>query len=120
MSKAALGILTNKEVIAIDQDSLGIQGFRQTQPDSLETWYKPFQGGDWAVCFFNRGSNAASIRHDWKKEVIRDEVTMMELDCVRRSYALRDLWKKKKVGRTANILVSTIASHDVLMLRLVQ
>ena len=118
MSKATLEILTNKEAIAIDQDSLGIQGFRQTQPDSLEIWYKPLQGGDWAVCFFNRGSKAATIRHDWKKEVIRDDVTMSELNCVRRSYALRDLWKKKRIDTTGDALVSTIAPHDVLMLRL--
>lgn len=118
MSKATLEILTNKEVIAVDQDSLGIQGFRQTQPDSLEIWYKPLQGGDWAVCFFNRGSKAAAIRHDWKKDVIRDDVTMSELNCVRRSYGLRDLWKKKRIDTTADALVSTIAPHDVLMLRL--
>jgi len=45
MSKGTLEILTNNEVIAIDQDSLGIQGFRHTGPDSLETWYKPLKGG---------------------------------------------------------------------------
>ena len=35
-SKDVLDILTNKEVISIDQDSLGIQGFRQSKIDSLE------------------------------------------------------------------------------------
>jgi len=45
MSKTTLEILTNKEAVAIDQDSLGIQGFRQTNADSLEIWYKPLKGG---------------------------------------------------------------------------
>ena len=44
-------ILSNKEVIAVDQDSLGVQGFKYAVQDSLETWLKPLKNGDWAVCF---------------------------------------------------------------------
>ena len=120
MSKTTLEILTNKEAVAIDQDSLGIQGFRQTNADSLEIWYKPLKGGDWAVCFVNRGSKAATIGHDWKKDVIRDDLSKRELNCAQQRYVLRDLWKKKKVGVTSDVLESTIDSHDVLMLRLMK
>ena len=120
MSKGTLEILTNNEVIAIDQDSLGIQGFRHAGPDSLETWYKPLKGGDWAVCFFNRGSKPLHIGHDWKKDVTHDDVAGLELNCARHTYSLRDVWKKTRIGTTADGLAATIAPHDVLMLRLIQ
>src|SRR5215831_6344429 len=46
-------ILTNKDAIGIDQDALGIQGFRYASNDSLDTWFRPLSNGDWAVCFLN-------------------------------------------------------------------
>jgi len=57
MSAETKEILTNKEVIAANQDPLGIQGFRYASKDSLETWIKPLKGGDWAIIFLNRNSS---------------------------------------------------------------
>ncbi|NBP69403.1 MAG: glycoside hydrolase family 27 protein, partial [Cytophagia bacterium] len=53
MKKETIEILTNKEVIAIDQDALGIEGFRHTTIDSVEVWVKPLVNEQWAVCFLN-------------------------------------------------------------------
>jgi len=113
-----LEILTNREVIAIDQDSLGIQGFRQSKVDSLEIWFKPLKNGDWALCFFNRGSKTADVNFNWKEQVIYDDVAKLELRFDKQPYILHDLWTKKDIGTTGQMLKSKIASHDVLMLRL--
>src|SRR5262249_31332674 len=56
-----LNLLTNREVIAIDQDPLGIQGRRVKKDADVETWTKPLDGGAHAVGIFNRGSAAAQV-----------------------------------------------------------
>jgi alpha-galactosidase len=118
MSKDVLDILTNREVIAVDQDSLGIQAFRQNKIDSLEIWYKPLKNGDWALCFFNRGSKPVEINYNWKEQSVYDDVAKLGLPFNKQSYILHDLWAHKDIGTTGQILKSNIASHDVLMLRL--
>jgi alpha-galactosidase len=45
MSAQTNATLTNREVLAIDQDPLGVQGFRYAAKDSLETWVKPLAAG---------------------------------------------------------------------------
>ena len=120
MSKETLDILTNKEVIAIDQDSLGIQGFRQSKIDSIEVWYKPLKNGDWALCLLNRGSKPVNFEYDWKKQVIKDDVAKLELRFDQKSFTIRDLWAKKVIGSTDKVLKTNLPSHDVLMVRLLK
>ncbi len=55
MSPETLAILSNKDVIAIDQDSLGKQGDRVSAAGPLEVWSKPLHDGGLAVALFNRG-----------------------------------------------------------------
>jgi alpha-galactosidase len=118
MSNGVLNILTNKEVIAVDQDSLGIQGFKQNKADSLEIWYKPLKNGDWALCFFNRGSKPVDVHYEWKDQVIVDHVAKRELRFDIQTYFLRNLWMKMDIGTTGKTFISKIPSHDVVMLRL--
>ena len=56
-----LEILTNKEVIAIDQDPLGKQGRRVARTGDLEVWARPLSNGSWAVGLFNRGDASAKV-----------------------------------------------------------
>ena len=67
MTKETIEVLTNREVIAINQDSLGVQGFKHSVKDSVETWYKPLKGGDWAVAFLNRNrTKPVEIDLNWQ------------------------------------------------------
>jgi alpha-galactosidase len=118
MKKETLEILTNREAIAINQDSLGIQGFRFSRKDSVETWFKPLKGGDWAVCFLNRSSKPAKINFDWKANKVEDTIFKMELKTAQINYKVRDIWAKKDMGTTAKPLLAEVPAHDVLMLRL--
>ncbi len=118
MSAAIKNILSNKEVIAVDQDALGVQGYQYSVKDSLETWLKPLQGGDWAVCFLNRGSKAQQIDFDWKKEVITDTLSKAVLNAQTQIYTIRNLEMMKDAGNTKSPLKAEVPVHDVLMLRL--
>jgi alpha-galactosidase len=118
MSRETHDILTNKEVIAIDQDSLGVEGFKQNTVDSVEVWYKPLKDGDWALCFLNRGLKPANFDYDWKKQTIFDDVAKLELKFDPAVYILHDLWAKKDIGTTAKALKVNVPGHDVFMLRL--
>lgn len=118
MSKETLDILTNKDAIAVDQDSLGIEGFKYSDKDSLEIWLKPLEKGDWAVCFLNRSSVKKDVDFIWKDETITDSLSHRKLNANLSRYKIKDLWTKKTLGTTRKKLKATVNSHDVLLLRL--
>jgi alpha-galactosidase len=118
MSPETVEILTNKEVIAIDQDSLGIQGFKYSSEDSVETWFKPLSNGELAVCFLNRSSVTKPIEFNWQEKIISDSFSKRELNCNKTTYTIRDLWAKKNIGKTDEVFASEVPSHDVVLLRL--
>ncbi len=117
MSEETLEILTNADAIAIDQDALGIQGFKFSAEDSVETWFKPLENGDWAVCFLNRSSKPAKIDFDWKTKVY-DDFSKHDLSAEKTVYKVFDVWTKKNLGNTKRSLKEEVPGHDVLMLRL--
>ena len=118
MNQETLDILTNKEVIAVDQDSLGIQGFKYLRMGNLEIWAKPLKDDCLAVCFLNRGENVQLTNFDWGKHTIKDDFAHKEYKFGEAEYHIRDLWAKKMLGTTKKSFVSKIASHDVRMLKL--
>ena len=118
MTEATRKILTNKEVIAVDQDKEGIEGFKYKDEDSLEVWVKPLAGNDWAVCFLNRSHHPMKVNFDWKKEVITDSIFNHALNAGDHSYKIRNLWTGKNAGDTDQPLEAELPSHDVVMVRL--
>lgn len=120
MSQETQEILTNKEVIVINQDSLGIQGLRYNVKDSVETWVKPLKNGDWALCFLNRSVAEKMVDFDWTKEVIHDTVAKRELNASATIYKLRNLWTKSDMGNTKKQLKLVIPAHEVMMFRLIK
>jgi alpha-galactosidase len=108
MDEATRSILLNKEVIAVDQDKLGVQGRRVWKEGNREVWVKPLAGGGRALLLFNRGDAPASIRATadqlgWPADV-RAKV--------------RDLWGHKDVGRWAGSIEATVEPHGVAMFRI--
>jgi alpha-galactosidase len=118
MSKETREILTDKEVIAIDQDPLGVQGFKYADKDSLQVWFKPLENGDWAVCFLNRSSGPKKVQFKWKTETVTDDVSKTSLLANAITYKLYNLWARKEVGTTAKDLSATVPPHDVLLMKL--
>ena len=120
MNADTRAILTSKEAIAIDQDALGIQGWRYASKDSLETWFKPLSNGDWAVCFANRSAQPQKINFNWKNENVNDTLSKRKLNATAITYKISNVWEKKNVSTTATPFATTVASHDVIMLRLIK
>ena len=111
-------ILTHPGAIAINQDSLGIQGFKYSAADSLETWFKPLSNGEWALCFLNRASGAKEITFVWDENSVSDSFSKRELDLAGSVYALHDVWAGRDIGTTEQPLTGRVGSHDVLLLKL--
>lgn len=119
MSKETHDILTNMDVISLDQDTLGIQGFQFTTiGDSVQVFAKPLAGGDLAVAFLNRSKKPQAISFDWQATVIENEGTGTKIALKEKLYSIRDLWTKKNLGTTAKVLKAEVPSHDVLLVRL--
>ncbi len=110
MSKETVSILTNKEVLAIDQDKLGISAIRWMQYGDLEIWFKPLEDNDYAFCFINRGSQPVTIDQDLK--------TSIKKYVIDGSYQMRDLWKHEDMGNTKDNVSAVLGSHAVLMVKL--
>jgi alpha-galactosidase len=117
-SDETIKTLTNKEVIAINQDSLGLQGFRLINENDVETWIKPLSKGDWAVVFVNMSEEPVDIDFDWKKHGLGDDLNNIVVDLNKDSFSIRDLYNHKDLGNTNENLKATIAKHDALMLKL--
>lgn len=118
MSPEVRDILTNKELIAIDQDPLGIQGFKYLVKDNWEVWAKPLDKGDLALCFLNRTLEPVKVDLDWKKYPVKDDKFHYYYLFNEKEYKIRDLWLKKEIGTTAKPFSTQIGAHDVIVLRL--
>jgi alpha-galactosidase len=107
VSKETLEILTNKDVIGVDQDPLGMQGRKVRDDGVKEVWMKPLADGSRAVILFNRGNEAGDVAVAWE-----------EIGLAPGSKALvRDLWKKADVGTQAARFQAKVEPHDVVMVR---
>jgi len=106
MSAETRAVLTNKEVLQLDQDPLGRQASAVSIREDLEVFVKPLQGGDTAVCLFNRGDQPKKLDLAWKDYKIGGGLRM------------RDLWKHQDAGSTDTPYRATIGRHEVIVLRL--
>ncbi len=118
MPKETLEILTNKEVIAIDQDELGIQGFKCLDYGDLEVYAKPLAGDEVAICFLNRGENSRQLDFNWKENPVTDALSGKNFDFTKTDYKIRDLWLHKPAGTTSVNFKTVVPAHDVILLRL--
>ncbi|AXB58817.1 glycoside hydrolase family 27 protein [Flavobacterium fluviale] len=119
MSKETLAILTNKELLSVNQDKLGIQGFKYIILDGVEVWVKPLSDGAWAVSFVNRTETAKKVAFDWSKNNFKDIDFGYEADFSKTTFKIKDLWKNKETGNTTKVFSASIASHDVITLKLI-
>lgn len=119
MSPQALDILTNKEIIAINQDSLGIQGFKYKKEGTVEIWVKPMTNDEWAICFFNRSQQPSDFTFNWERETFKDNVFDKEITFNRDNvYKIRDLYQHKMIGDTKKALKQKLESNQSLVVKI--
>jgi alpha-galactosidase len=108
MSPEIKEILTNREVIAVNQDQLGRQGHRVRKDGDLEVWSKTLTDGSRAVILFNRGANEAEIKAGWEEIGYPAHL----------SAKVRDLWAHKDLGASTGGFSAKVASHSVVMVKI--
>jgi alpha-galactosidase len=118
MSQTTRAILTNSEVIAVDQDPLGIQGFVYLEREDLQVWAKPLARGGLALAFLNRGRTPEVLDFSWKERHLKDDLTKHEFRFAEHTYRIRDLWARRDLGTTQTRLKATVPGHDVMVVRL--
>src|SRR5208337_3478822 len=102
LSDATLATLTNSEVIAVDQDSLGLQGVQvASYGDGLEVWSKALSTpGESAVLLLNRTGDPAAIAVHWSDLGIGDSSPA----------TVRDIWARKDLGSFNSSYSATVQS----------
>jgi len=113
MTDATKAILTNAEVIAVDQDALGLQGVEIQQDgesgSERSVWVKPLnEHGARAVAFLNLGPEATEIAVDVTKLALQDTEVIV-----------RDLWAHEDLASVRGTVAAQVPSHGVVMLKVV-
>ncbi|MFV0377824.1 MAG: glycoside hydrolase family 27 protein [Mangrovibacterium sp.] len=119
MSTETLKTLTTKEVIAVNQDELGIQGFRLLNENNIETWIKPLANGDWAMIFVNKSDEVKELNFNWQKHELGDDLNQKFAHLNTKTYLVRDLYNARDMGDTSQPLKATLGVHDALIIRLI-
>lgn len=125
MSDETKAILTNRDLIAIDQDKLGVQGLRFLIREGLEYWFKPLSNGDWAMTIFNPTRQSLSCSLNWQEFNLTDEeVSKRSTAFDQNVYKIKNLWTGRMEGETT--LKSkierkvSVPAQDVITYRLIK
>lgn len=120
IKKETLDILRNKNVIAVNQDPLGIQGFKYTTiHDNVEVWVKQLDKGELSVCFFNRSENPIDLSFDWNAHVIKDDLYDFKISFAKNNvYRIKDLFLNEEIGKTDKVLTKKLGKNQSLLVRL--
>src|SRR5437870_9442948 len=98
-------MLTNAEVLAVNQDAKGVQGHRVWDEGPLEIWVKPLADGSQAVGLFNRSESATKMTLDFKSIGAPA------------SAKLRDLLDHKDLGTIQNSYSADVPTHGVMLVK---
>jgi len=106
MMPETLAILTNPEVIAVDQDPKGVQAHWAWQVGPYEPWAKPLADGSTAVLLINRGEDTEPITVQFKDVGVSG------------TKSVRDLWAHKDLGQFTDSFKADVRAHGVVMVKL--
>ncbi|KAJ3407166.1 hypothetical protein HDV05_005564, partial [Chytridiales sp. JEL 0842] len=111
MEKKYFDMVTNKEVIAINQDPLGVSASLMSRTKDIDIWAGPLANGDRVVVVLNQGAKSESV--EVPVGILGDGVAGESEFKVN----VRDIWAKKNFEATDKIVFENIASHGVAMAR---
>ena len=107
MTPEIKAILTNKEIIAVNQDALGMQGRRVRKDGDKEIWVKQLKDGSRAVILFNRGTAETEVAVSWTDLGYPEHL----------SASVRDLWTGKDLGKMTGKFSAKVGSHETMVVR---
>jgi len=101
-----LALLSNPEVLEVDQDTLGRQARRVAVHGHAEVWARPLADGTIAVGLFNRGRHAAVLQVSWK-----------ELD-LHGPRPVRNLWTGTDEGVSEEVFRARVPRHGAVLVKI--
>ncbi len=108
MTPETVALLTNHDVIAVDQDAAGKQGDRVSAEGPIEVWARVLADGSKAVGIFNRHQKELVARVDFSTMGFKGSVKA------------RDLWQGKDLGKLNSPYVVKVPAHGVVFLKVAQ
>jgi alpha-galactosidase len=105
MSEQTKTILMNKEVIAVDQDPLGVQASRVSKDGDYEVWARPLKGGARAVVLLNRSTTPHDITVNWEALQYPGRLKA----------AIRDLWVHQDLPAAEDSYTANVQGHGIVM-----
>jgi alpha-galactosidase len=100
-----LGLLTNDDVLEVNQDPLGRQAARVAKTDDMEVWAKDLEDGSKAVGLFNRGEEQTVGTVRWADLGISGK------------HRIRDLWRQKDLGTCGDAFKAMVPRHGVVLIK---
>ncbi len=115
-----LNLLTNDEVIEIDQDPLGKSARLVVNESGMQVWLKPLADGSYAVGLFNVGDfgKTPESYFRWGDEKPKAFTVDLSKAGLNGTYKLRDVWRQKDLGIFTEAFKTDIRHHGVVMLRM--
>ena len=101
-----LNLLSNDEVLEIDQDTFGKQAVQVGGDGDLKVYAKPLDDGSLAVGFFNLSATNATVTANWSD---------LKLAGPQR---VRDLWRQRDLGKFEKEFAASVAPHGVVLVRI--
>ncbi len=105
LDEFTLNLLTNDEVIEVNQDPLGRQAGRIAKHGEVEVWAKDMEDGSKVVGLFNLGEEQASAVLNWPELGLKGK------------HAVRDLWRQQDLGSFANQFQAPVPRHGVVLVK---
>jgi len=113
------GLLTNDEVLAINQDPLGKQASKVYDGIRYQIWKKELYDGSVAIAIFNIGKESPVEAFRWSDEEERLQVTTgADQIGVEGKFMIRDLWRQRTIGTFTEHFGAEVPRHGVVLLRL--
>lgn len=120
MDDFTLSLLSNDEVLEINQDALGKQGRLISNENGNQIWAKPMEDGSLAVGLFNTGNfgNTPPSFFNWGTNAATKISIDFEKLGLKGKYTIRDVWRQKNVGVFEKKFTTEVPYHGVVMLRI--
>lgn len=110
MDDFTLNLLSNDEVIAIDQDILGKQAHQVVKNTAYQIWMKELEDGNYAMGIFNLSEKYQNITVQWS------DMGLKQLTAKK----VRDVWRQKDVGTFKNNFSTKVAPHGVTLIKVLK
>jgi alpha-galactosidase len=116
-----MSLLTNDEVLAVNQDALGMQAVRIKKEKGYEIWSKPLADGSLAVGLFYTGSGSPVDAFNWEEGMKKGTISLNWQDLgISGTYNVRDLWRQKDIGQIEGTYSAEVPFHGVVLVRIIK